>query len=645
MKNIIIAFIIAIQFISPFVNPLNSQKLYDLSSYQEEYSDKDVVNLSSVKKVKIDIKRGEIRIRKTVSEENLYLNKKAGLYAEEDIRSSYFSELTNYSAATLIPGKKRYKKIKVRDFETKELISSNYFYDDQSSTSFVFPSLREGAITRLSYSMNVSDPRFLGHAYFIHYFPVEYKEFIIDADKDIVLEFKYFNFDSVNVEFTEEEKGNRVVYRWKMKDMKPMKHEKGTPPLRYFIPHVIPYIKEYYDGKKKVPVLRNTEDLFNWYEGLLSKADMQPDEKLIAVTNEITGGIDNDLEKAKAIFKWIQKNIKYIALEFGLGGFIPREPSVVCETRYGDCKDMATLLVQMYDIAGLKAFHTWVGTRDIPYSYNELPTPSVDNHMIATFIHDGKYHFLDATDEFVPFGIPTYYIQEKEALIRKGKNDFEIKMIPALEPGENQISDSVKFEYQEGKITGTGTVNIQGNYYSAIKRSLDKITEKDDLHRYFKRFLEKGHNKFIIESADHKTVKENCLLLNYDFSIEDYAFTNKDEIYVNMNLSKEFSDIDLLEDDREVDFEFEHKLQVHYHNTFIIPDNYEISYIPGNSSFEDDEFSYSLTYREEKGRVIYDLKIITNTFLLKKDKFEKWNDMIKDIRAAYKEVLTLKSTK
>ena len=55
---------------------------------------------------------------------------------------------------------------------------------------------------------------------------------------------------------------------------------------------------------------------------------------------------------------------------------------------------MASLIVTMLKVAGVKSYRTWIGTRDLPYKYSQVPTPLVDNHMIATYIAaDGQYYF------------------------------------------------------------------------------------------------------------------------------------------------------------------------------------------------------------------------------------------------------------
>ena len=117
----------------------------------------------------------------------------------------------------------------------------------------------------------------------------------------------------------------------------------------------------------------------------------------------------------------MQDNIRYIAFEDGLAGFIPATAQEVFKSKYGDCKGMANLMTEMLKLAGLEAYMTWIGTRHIPYDYT-LPSLAVDNHCISTVIIGGKEYFLDGTEKYIPFGDYAWRIQGKEVLIGKGIN-------------------------------------------------------------------------------------------------------------------------------------------------------------------------------------------------------------------------------
>ena len=91
---------------------------------------------------------------------------------------------------------------------------------------------------------------------------------------------------------------------------------------------------------------------------------------------------------------------------------------------------MSSLIQTMMNIAGIPTYLTWVGTRHIPYKYDELPLPSVDNHMIATQIINDSMIILDGTFKYLNYGVYPYHIQGKQILIGKGPDDFEIRDVP-----------------------------------------------------------------------------------------------------------------------------------------------------------------------------------------------------------------------
>ena len=72
------------------------------------------------------------------------------------------------------------------------------------------------------------------------------------------------------------------------------------------------------------------EGLYSWYYSLVENINKEEtDPALIKLVEELTKGKESDIEKVKAIYYWTQQNIKYIAFEYALGGFIPREANEV----------------------------------------------------------------------------------------------------------------------------------------------------------------------------------------------------------------------------------------------------------------------------------------------------------------------------
>ena len=228
------------------------------------------------------------------------------------------------------------------------------------------------------------------------------------------------------------------------------------------MPHIIYYIKSYEKDGKKEEVLGTPEKLYQWYYSLIKDINKTDQTALKNKTLELIKDKNTDLEKAKAIYQWVQQNVHYVAFEDGMGGFVPREASDIFQKLYGDCKDMANLLNQMLRYAQLDSNLTWIGTTSKPYKYEEVPTPQVDNHMITNVVIDGKSYFLDATDKFCPFTFPSSMIQGKEALIGKSEKEFKLEMVPEVETSKNKTTILMKLNLENNNIVGDVTTTVSG---------------------------------------------------------------------------------------------------------------------------------------------------------------------------------------
>jgi hypothetical protein len=345
---------------------------------------------------------------------------RANLSAIERIGYSKFNKLLTVTAFTITP---KGDTLHVTRFSDQSAVQSGIFYDDYMERTFLFPGVINGATSHLYYTEELSEPRFLGAYYFNASLPVQLSEFEIHCDKHIKLDFSTFNTTQTQVLFQQKKQRKEWLYTWKAVNIPVFRRKEGEQEISYRAPHIIPRIAYYWSSEKvKIPLLSNVADLYAWYGGLVSGTDEGiGSDKLQQMADSLTAGLKTPEAKAHIIFKWVQQNIQYIAFEDGYGGLIPRKAADVLRKRYGDCKDMTALLVALMKRAGIEAYFTWIGTRRLPYRYTELPTPMVDNHMIATIKINNQLLFLDATDPELPFGMPSAMIQGKEALIGKSR--------------------------------------------------------------------------------------------------------------------------------------------------------------------------------------------------------------------------------
>lgn len=116
---------------------------------------------------------------------------------------------------------------------------------------------------------------------------------------------------------------------------------------------------------------------------------------------EIAAQIRNDHaggpERLRAALGFVQREIRYLGIELGAGGYIPRPAQKVLDRRFGDCKDMVVLLTTLLDALDIDAAPLLVnsGTRGGVAQLG--PTYAAFDHVIVMARLDGESYFLDPT--------------------------------------------------------------------------------------------------------------------------------------------------------------------------------------------------------------------------------------------------------
>jgi Domain of Unknown Function with PDB structure (DUF3857)/Transglutaminase-like superfamily len=609
--------------------------------FAQDFSKEDYIFLKRHEHIKIELNKSEFNIIQSISEKAEYLTSKNLYHAIESIGYSSFSEIEDIKAFTYLPSYN--KNLNVDYIETKQRFDNMVFYDDNEFKTFTFPAVTKGAITNLSYKRIIKEPRFLGGFNFGIHVPTKSAQLSIEFPKNVTIGYVEFNTKDISIDFKKETSTNSNVYTWTANNTNGYESEENSESVLYYLPHIIVYIKSYKQNGKTYNVLNDVSDLYKWYVSLIEQIDVKSLDKVYAIADDITKSIPNKRDKAEAIFNWVQNNISYIAFGDGYKGFIPSGAASVCDDRYGDCKAMSNLLYEMLNHVGVESYRTWIGTRSRPYSYLEIPTTNVDDHVINTAIIENDTIFLDATDSFVPFGMPSAFIQTKEALLAINKNTFKIINVPIQKTDKSQslITSNISFENDIVKVSekrelkGYEKVDFIDNFRS---KEEDKTEEE-----FLNTTLALGNNKtnynnINIENFDNKAT---ALVLSYDLSIDNYAKTVANKTYINLNIDRVLAKSKIDIEDRKYSKKIDNKFEKNYTTTFTIPKGYKVNHIPKDLYFDNPEYGYNITYTQKDNTIIQDKTIYINTLSVKNEDFQTWNDFIKSLTKAYKKSIIL----
>ncbi|HTB31229.1 MAG TPA: DUF3857 domain-containing protein [Bacteroidia bacterium] len=621
--------------------PAFSQKEDFYSQLRKKYASENAVYVSRKEDNIIKIENNVPIIYSTTYEELMLLTDKTTEYMDREVYWPDFSSIKDLDARSLVPDGNSYKTIKVKDFIRTNIIREGIFYEDDRAYKFTYPGLINGAREVLSYTERITDPHLFGRFLFKTYAPTEEAEYSVTVPQGVKIRYKLFNVKDSSVEFIVKQDGKNTVYTWRAHNTGKIKNDEQAPDEMYYVPHVIVLLDSYNVNGVENKIMTDPAAFYDWLYSMVKDVNMDVSPEVKKLVDSITNGASGNVEKVKRIFYWVQNNITYIAYEDSIGGMVPREAPLVCSRRFGDCKDMASTLVEMIRAAGLEAYKTWIGTRDIPYLFADVPSPMSQNHMICTYIQDGKNYFLDATGKDAPFNFFTSMIQGKEAMVGMGPGKFQILKVPVMDTDKNQFIDSTCLTINNSEIKGNGYLKARGYEKIITGRRLMNYEnkEKKDL---LVDLLRKGNNKFRIDSSsfDNLEDRDKDLGVRYKFEIDDYLQKNRNDVYLNMQLEKELQN-DIMEADREAPREFEYKSIKKNVNVLEIPNGYKASFIPDNSSYSDPKFGFKINYSVKGAKIIYNSYIYINTLMLNKEDFNNWNKMIHLLTKAYNETVTI----
>lgn len=292
-----------------------------------------------------------------------------------------------------------------------------------------------------------------------------------------------------------ETKGSQRIYRFWASDLLPIHPEPSMPPWSEVL------------GFVHVSTYANYEELGKWYWGL-SRDQFDLDAATRKLARDITQGLTTEREQVEAVYNWVIKNTRYVALEFGIYGFKPRRCVQTVSRGWGDCKDKATVIVSLLKELGIDSTIVVLRTQMRGMFESDVASLAPFDHAIAYVPSLDLY--LDGTAEYTgTTELPAMDQQALGILINQGKP--KLVQLPLLDPKTNlrqrtvvaQISatGSAKLDI-EYLVTGSQAPSWRRRYHA---QATQRERASSDLSREFPGFaLAEGSAGLTAELSDYE---------------------------------------------------------------------------------------------------------------------------------------------
>jgi hypothetical protein len=352
-------------------------------------------------------------------------NSRGFRYANIAVPYNGHSEINDIEARTIGPDGKITVLNKNKIYDVN-LYPNFVFYSDQRARIFTLPAVTEGSIIEYRYRITINNRTYGNQWRFQHEIPILRSRFTLIKQSEWKIDYRIFG-DVSPPTVTNLPAGFKQTMIWEAGPLPPLHPEFLMPP-----------INEVGARLDIAPVgISSWSDLASWYNGLV-KLGMDKRDGLSNLADSLTTGLTSDHDKLKALFEWTRDELRYMAVEIGIGGYQPSPAEEVYFERYGDCKDMTTFLCALAEEAGIPVYQALVSTRQNGLPDTTLPSAVQFNHVIAYAPGIGTHGiWMDATDKSCAFGSLPWYDQDLDVLQVGPEGESRLTRTPASRPEEN----------------------------------------------------------------------------------------------------------------------------------------------------------------------------------------------------------------
>lgn len=126
---------------------------------------------------------------------------------------------------------------------------------------------------------------------------------------------------------------------------------------------------------------REWADVGRWYESFARAAEPAPE--ITALAARLTQGLASPRAKAAALADYVQRRVRYEAVQIGEGGWRPSPAPEVMSRGWGDCKDKSRLLLDLLAAVGIDGHMALLRVLEGGHVDPEFPTAFQFNHAIV----------------------------------------------------------------------------------------------------------------------------------------------------------------------------------------------------------------------------------------------------------------------
>ncbi len=246
------------------------------------------------------------------------------------------------------------------------------------------------------------------------------------------------------------------------------------------------------------------------------------------------------LSKIEKIYSFLQKNTRYVSIQFGIGGFQPFPASDVYAKKYGDCKALSNFTKAMLQEVGVRSHYALVGAGEDAAPVQRDLVGDYFNHVFLCVPMETDTVWLECTNSNVPAGYCGDFTGDRDVLILTEKGGQVVHTPRYSEKDNRQMRRATIKIDAEGNASTELTTLYSGLQQDVARQFAMHSNEKDVRDALIRRLhlpsFDLKDFKYVADRQRIPTVEEKLSL-----ELPHYGAKSGRRLFVQPNVFSKFS--------------------------------------------------------------------------------------------------------
>lgn len=426
---------------------------------------------------------------------------------------------------------KEIKKFRKNDFKDVSAVDGGTLYGDSRVKYLDYTATAYPYTVDFVYIHETANTAFLPNWYPIDEYlvSVQKSSYTINTPTELQLRFKEKNLGAYDVIKNRSE----INLSYSLAGIPALKKEQLSPAFYEVEPSVLFSLSNFHlegvDGDGD-----DWTSFGKWqYNELLVDRDVLP-ESTKRELDRLLNGIDDPIEKAKVIYKYVQDNTRYISVQLGIGGWMPIEAEEVDKVKYGDCKGLTNYTKALLKSQGIDSYYSVVWAGNQKRSMEPDFASMQGNHVILNIPNGDDDIWLECTSQVKPFGFIGDFTDDRDVLVLTSEGG-KLKRTRSYLNDENKMFTDATYEITEqGGLKAKVNIICEGvQYDNRYFRIAGLSDEKKD--EYYKNYWDNVNNLKIVDKSILNNAKEMKCKEELELVARDYCSNAGEDILFRIN--------------------------------------------------------------------------------------------------------------